>query len=276
MSKGSNPTNVTTTTSAEPSEFIKPYYTQAIDTAQDLFEGSTPNYFPNATYTGFAPETSTALNLAKARAVAGNPLLNQAQTQASNILSGQYLNPNTNPYATALFNKMAGDVTSQVQSQFSKAGRFGSGANQEILADSLGDLANQVYGDQYNRERALQAQTMMTAPQLGAMDYDDIAKLQAVGAEKESLEQAKLQDAIARYDFQQQKPYMKLAQYLGSLGANVPMTTAQTQPVFRNTGAGLLGGALAGANIAGQIGGNSMFGNPLYGAIGGGLLGGFA
>ena len=33
MSKGSNPTNVTTTTSAEPSEFIRPYYTQAIDAA---------------------------------------------------------------------------------------------------------------------------------------------------------------------------------------------------------------------------------------------------
>ena len=97
MSKGSNPKMVTTSTSAEPSEFIRPYYTQAIDTAQDLFEGSTPNYFPNATYVGFAPETQASLNLTTARALAGNPLLNQAQTQASNILSGQYLDPTTNP-----------------------------------------------------------------------------------------------------------------------------------------------------------------------------------
>ena len=56
MSKGSTPKMVTTSSSAEPAEFIKPYYTQAIDTAQDLFEGTTPNYFPNATYVGFAPE----------------------------------------------------------------------------------------------------------------------------------------------------------------------------------------------------------------------------
>ena len=69
MSKGSNPTNVTTTTSSEPSEFIRPYYEQAINTAQDLFEGSTPNFFPNQTYVGFAPETETALNLATARAI---------------------------------------------------------------------------------------------------------------------------------------------------------------------------------------------------------------
>ena len=107
MSKGSNPKMVTTSSSAEPSDFIKPYYTQAIDTAQDLFEGTTPNYFPNATYVGFAPETEASLNLATARALAGNPLLNQAQTQSSNILSGQYLDPTTNPYTQALYNKMA-------------------------------------------------------------------------------------------------------------------------------------------------------------------------
>ena len=272
MSKGSNPTNVTTTTSAEPSEFIAPYFQQAIDSAQDLYEGGTPNYFPNATYTDFAPETSTALNLATARATAGNPLLNQSQIQASNILAGNYLNPSTNPYSKALYDQMAGDVTSSVNSQFTKAGRFGSGANQEILTQELGQLANQVYGDQYNRERGIQANTMMTAPQLGEMDYNDIARLQQVGAEKESLEQAKLQDAIARYDYEQQKPYLKLNQYLGSIGANVPMTTAQTQPVFRNTGAGLLGGAMTGAKIAGKVPGI----NPMLGAIGGGLLGGFA
>ena len=275
MSKGSNPQNVTTTTSSEPSEFIRPYYEQAINTAQDLFEGSTPNFFPNQTYVGFAPETETALNLATARATAGNPLLNQAQTEASKILSGDYLSPTTNPYSTALFNQMADDVTSKVQSQFSKAGRLGSGANQEILSDSLGRLANQVYGDQFNRERQLQAQAITQAPQLGEMDYSDIAKLQAIGSEKESLEQARLQDAIARFDYEQQKPYLKLNQYLGSLGASVPSNTLQTQPVFRNTGAGLLGGALTGANISSQIGGSSMFGNPLFGALGGGLLGGF-
>ena len=270
MSKGSNPKMVSSSSSAEPSDFIKPYYTQAVDTAQDLFEGSTPNYFPYATYTGFAPETEASLNLTKARAVAGNPLLNQAQTQASNILSGQYLDPTTNPYTQALYNKMAGDVTSQVESQFSKAGRFGSGANQEILARSLGELATDVYGDQYNRERELMANTMATAPQLGAMDYDDILKLQQVGLEKESLEQAKLQDAIARYDYQQTKPYTKLGQYLGALGANVPSTTLETTPYFRNTAGGLLQGAGMGMNLA-----SGMNMNPMWGALGGGLLGGF-
>lgn len=271
MSKGSNPSNVTTTTSEEPSDFIRPYLTQAIDYSQDLFEANMPNFFPNATYTGFAPETETALDLATARATAGSPLLNLSQTEANKILSGDYLSPTTNPYTQNLFNQMAGDVTSQVNSQFSKAGRFGSGANQEILANSLGRLANEVYSDQFNTERANMVNTMATAPALGQADYQDIEKLASVGAEKETLEQAKLEDAIARFDFEQQKPFIKLNEYLGALGANVPSTTVETAPVFRDRAGGLLGGAGTGMNIASQLGIN-----PLYGAIGGGLLGGFA
>jgi hypothetical protein len=272
MSKGSNPTNVQTSTESEPSDFIRPYYQEAIDASQDLYQSALPNYFPNNTYVNTPAETQTALALATNRAAAGNPLLNQSQTEMSKILSGDYLNPNSNPYAKALYNQMAGDVTSGVQSQFTKAGRFGSSANQETLARSLGNLSNEVYGDQYNRERANMVNATQLAPQLGEMDYNDISRLQQVGNARESIEQTKLQDAISRFDYEQQKPYLKLNQYLGALGANVPQNTLSTQPVFRNTGAGLLGGAFTGANIAGQIDGM----NPLYGAIGGGLLGGFA
>ena len=251
MSKGSNPTNVQTSTQSEPSDFIRPYYQEAIDASQDLYQSALPNYFPNNTYVATPAETQTALALATNRATAGNPLLNQSQTQA-------------------LFNQMSGDVASKVNSQFTKAGRFGSGANQEILADSLGNLANQVYGDQYNRERQNMVNATQIAPQLGEMDYNDIQRLNQVGDTREGIEQVKLQDAISRFDYEQQKPYLKLNQYLGALGANVPQNTVSTQPYFRNTGAGLLGGAMAGSQIAGAM--NST--NPLY-ALGGGLLGGF-
>lgn len=269
MSKGSTPTNITTTTEAEPSEFIRPYLTTAIDDAEALYRSDTPQFFPEATFVDFAPETETALDLARARATSGNPLLGSAQTEINKILSGDYLSPTTNPFAKALFDQMAGDVTSQVQSQFSRAGRLGSGANQEILTRSLGELANRVYGDQFDRERDRQFQATQIAPALGRADFDDIQALAGVGAEREALEMAKLQDAVARFDFEQQKPYMKLNQFLGALGANVPTSTATTQPVFRNVGAGLLGGALTGAELAGMVPGI----NPMVGAIGGGLLG---
>ena len=86
MSKGSNPTNVTTTTSADPSEFVKPYLSEAFGQAQDLFQSATPNYYPNQTYTDFAPETNAALQLQTARALQGNPLLGSSQNEINNIL----------------------------------------------------------------------------------------------------------------------------------------------------------------------------------------------
>ena len=271
MSKGSNPTNVTTTTSAEPSEFIRPYFQQAIDYGQDLFESQTPQFFPEATYTGFAPQTETALQLAQARAIQGNPLLGSAQGEVNKILQGDYLSPTSNPFLQNVAQQVADNVTSQVQSQFSRAGRLGSGANQEILAKQLADSQNRLFADNFAAERQRQFDAVQLAPQLAREDYSDIAQLGQVGQVREDMEMAKLQDAIARFDFEQQRPFLKLREYLGTLGANVPSTTVSTQPVFRNTGAGLLGGALQGARLGGMIPGVSTG----FGAAAGGLLGGF-
>ena len=271
MSKGSNPQNITRTTSAEPSEFVIPYVTEAFDQAQNLFQSSTPNYFPAQTYTDFAPETTAALNLASARALS-NPLLASSQGEINKILQGQYLSPTSNPYLQNLYNQMAGDVTSGVQSQFSKAGRLGSAANQAVLAQELGDLATKVYAPNYQQERANMMAATQLAPSLAAADYQDIQALGGVGQTKEAMEMAQIQDAMARFDFEQQKPYYKLREYLASIGASVPQTTAQTRPVFRNTGAGLLGGAMQGAELAGLIPGMGAG----WGAAAGGLLGGFA
>jgi len=268
MSKGSNPTNVTTTTSAEPSDFVKPYVSEAFDQAQNLFQSASPNFYPNQTYTDFAPETNAAMKLATARSL-NNPLLASSQSEINNILQGNYLSPTSNPYSQALYNQIAGDVTSGVQSQFSKAGRLGSAANQEVLASELGKVASQVYGDQYNRERENMMNATQLAPQLAQADYTDIQALGGIGQQKEAMEMAQIQDAMARFDFEQQKPYYKLREYLGSIGANVPTTTSVTKPIFRNTGAGLLGGAMQGY----QLGQN--FGMGGAGAAAGGILGGF-
>ena len=271
MSKGSNPTNVTTTTSQEPSEFIRPYFQQAIDYGQDLFESQTPQYFPKATYTGFAPQTETALQLAQARAIQGNPLLGSAQSEVNKILQGDYLSPTSNPFLQSVADQVADNVTSKVQSQFTRAGRLGSGANQEILARELADSQNRLFADNFAAERQRQFDAMQLAPGLGEADYSDIARLGEVGQAREGMKMAELQDAMARFDFEQQRPFMKLREYLATLGASVPQTKFETVPQFRNTGAGLLSGAMTGAKLGGMIPGIS----PGLGAGIGGILGGF-
>ena len=163
---------------------------------------------------------------------------------------------------------MAGDVTAGVQSEFSKAGRYGSGANQAVLARELGNLANQVYAPQYAAERQNMQNVLFQAPQLAQADYQDIGRLRQVGAEREGLQEAALADAMQRYQYQQQLPYEKLRAYQGATGGSYGQSREMMQPLQRNLAAGLLSGGLAGAEIGSMMGSA----NP-YWALGGGLLG---
>jgi hypothetical protein len=273
MSKGSQPTQQANTVIAEPSEFVKPYYEEALGQAQQLYQSDVPQYFPQATYTPFSGQTEAALQLQEQRALAGSPLLGSSQQEIQNILSGQYLNPATNPYLQQTFQRAAGDVQSQLGSMFAKGGRYGSAAMAETAGRTMGDIASQIYGSAYNQERARQLQAAQLAPQMAQQDYADIAQLAQVGQAREGLQEAALADAMQRFQFEQQKPYTKLREYLASIGAPYAQQTVSQQPIYRNLGANLLGGALGGAQL-GSLAQLSPMGT--LGAAGvGGLLGGF-
>jgi hypothetical protein len=273
MSKGSAPTTQATTSTIEPSEFVKPYYEEALKGAQQLYQSDVPQYFPEATYVPFSGQTEAAMQLQEQRALAGSPLLGSSQQEIQNILSGQYLDPSTNPYLQQTYQRAAGDVTSSLASQFAKAGRYGSGAMTETMGRSLGDIASQIYGGAYQQERARQLQAAQLAPQLAQQDYADISRLAQVGQSREGLQEAALADAMQRFQFEQQKPYTKLREYLASIGAPAGQQTVSMQPQYRNLGANLLGGALGGAQL-GSLAQLSPMGT--LGAAGiGGLLGGF-
>ena len=256
----------------EPWKVQSPYLEKGFQRAEELFNQSNiPSYYPKATYVPFASETETALKLAKARATAGNPLLNKSQTYADNVMSGAFLNPSTNPYLNNLFNTMADKVKTNVNTNFAQGGRYGSGAHTGTMTEALGDLANKVYADNYNRERAVMDQMAMKAPQLGEMDYSDIAKLQTVGGAREELSERMLQDAIKRYEFEQRKPYEKLREYQASVGGPFGTSQSTITPLTKNPIMGLLGGASTGAGIYDMINATGSA-NPYL--MGGALLGG--
>lgn len=261
----------TTQTITEPWQTQAPYLEKGFQRAEELFNASTPNFYPNQTYVPFASETETALQLAKARATQGNPLLNQSQTYADNVMRGAFLNPSTNPYLNNLFDTMSDKIKANVNSNFAQAGRYGSGAQTGVLADSLGNLANQVYADNYNRERAVMDSMSMRAPALGEMDYNDIAKLQTVGQAREELSERQLADAMQRYEFEQRKPYEKLREYQASVGGPFGTSQSTITPMTRNPIMGLLSGASTGAGIYDMIGATGSA-NPYL--MGGALLGG--
>ena len=140
-----------------------------------------------------------------------------------------------------------------------------SRADQARMQRQLAGLGGQASTSAQDLARRMQGAQL--APQFAELDYQGAERLAAVGSAREQQAQAELQDAINRYNFDQNVDAQKLQNFMGLVGGGT-VGLNQIEPVFRNPLAGGLGGALGGAQL-----GSSLGFNPLYGAIGGGLLG---
>lgn len=202
-----------------------------------------------------------------------------------------------NPYLDAAYNQGARQVTDTfnnqllpgINSSFGNSGRAGGGLHHLSVAeasgdvtDSLSDLATNIYGGNYQQERARQLNAANAlnqqglaaagqAPGLAALDYRDIATHLGVGDQIQQQQQVQNQEAQQAFNFRRDEPYNRLSRYAGLLGA------AQGGGGFQQVGGqgrspsalqGAAGGALAGASLGAPAG-------PV-GAIAGGIIGGAA
>ena len=230
-------------TQVDPPAYAKPFLEFGLAEAKDQFMSDMPSYYPGSTVIGFSPESEMALTGVRDRALDPNSMTAQTQNVVQQNLMG------TNPLMSAAFKP----VVDQVTSQFAKAGRYGSGANQEALAAGLAPMAFQA-----------QQRAIAQAPNVQNLDLQQLAQ---VGGAREQQAQAELQDSVNRFNFDQNVDAEKLRNFMGLVGGGT-VGSQSIQPVFRNPLASGLGGAMSGAQL-GQMGGF----NPMYGAIGGGLLG---
>lgn len=243
MSTSSKPQTTTTTT--EPPKYLQPFLETGALGAYDQYAN-----MQGAQVTPFSNETNVALDMATRRATGGSPVSRAAQDYAAKTLGGGFMG--SNPYLDATFNKAQGAVTNAVQSNFGLSGRNPRGVDAAgFAADQYNDLATQIYGGDYQAERARQQQLVPFAGQLAAQDYTDIGQLANVGAQREALAGEYANAPGKNLD-------MLLARLQGMPGSSV----AQQIPMERNRLAGALGGASMG----------SMFGP--WGILGGGILGG--
>lgn len=253
--------------------------------ANRLYQSAGPLYFPGQTVAGVAPERGQALQAQAARALGGSPLTALGAAELGRTLGGGYLNDN--PHLQAAIDAASRGLTRNYQtatapgidSAFSLAGRYGSGAHmsahdtaQRNLAAQLGDVAGNLAYQGYGAERANMLNALNAVPAYAQADYADIAQLDAVGRAREAMAQALINDQVARWNFEQQMPADKLRQYAGLIQGNYGGTTTTTSPY--SSGAGILGGATSGAGLGGTIG--SLFPGPgnIIGTILGAGLGG--
>lgn len=276
MSGGGGGQNTVTRTELDPT--MKPYVSYGLSEAQRLYQQ--PNmlqYYPGQTYVGPSEQTKAAMAAAQQRAMMGNPLTPAAQSTALQTIQGQFLGPNPymqqalQPGFEAAQRQYEGSVN-QALSNFSRAGRYGSGAMTGALNQAGGEYARALTGaagqlgyQNYADERARQQAMIGAAPGLAGADYSDIQQLANLGAQAESYQEMALADAVNRFNFQQQAPYTRLQSFL-SAAYGAPSGMQQITPVYRNQMGSLIGGGLTGYAIGGGPG-------AAIGAGLGGLLG---
>ena len=240
----------TVTTTTEPSAVLKPYLEYGLGEAQRLYQaGGTPVVGPST-------QTQMAMEAAQNRALQGSPLLGAAQQQQLGTIQGNYLSGN--PFfqgafqpaaqaATSAFNQAIGNIGSQA----SRAGRYGSGAMQDLQTQAAGQLSQSLAGtagklayENYAAERARQEAAAMGAPTLGAADYADIQKLLGIGQLGEQYQQA----AYAQ-------PQQALSAFLSNIKGtpSIGVTQSEQTPVYSNPTSTTLGDLTTAVNLGKEI-----------------------
>jgi hypothetical protein len=269
-----------TNTSGVPAQ-VQPYWNQALTGAQQIYNRGPQQYYGGPTVVPFSNESEAAMQAITQRAHAGSPINGAAESFAQGVLSRPITSQfggATNPYLDQTFNQAADQVTNRIQSSFAGSGR-NIGAGKPVAEIDLSHLATGIYGGAYENERnrmaadiagqrGQQTSVLGMAPQVQQMGYADADRLLGVGGLREDLTGRQYQDAAARWDFSQNAPGVNLDQYLARIQGFPGSTSTSTSPIYRNQGAGALGGALMGYQL-----GDSLGGYGGYGALLGGLLG---
>jgi hypothetical protein len=262
-----------TTTTSQIDPTIQPYLGYGLQQAQRLYQSGGPQYYGGPTFVSPTTTTQTGLQALEARASLGNPLLQSAQNQLQNTVSGGFLGGN--PFFQGAFQPAAQAAETQfkttlgdIASKSSLAGRYGSGAMGSLqdratgafgqqLANTAGQLAYQNYAD----ERARQQAATMAAPQMASADYQDIQNMLQAGQIREGYQGQQMQSDMAKFNFLQNQPQQNLQNYLslvygnplGRVASSTTSGAADTSTLQNALGLAAVGGGLY-KNLGGQQG----------------------
>jgi len=264
----SNMAEDTTTTTSGLSQFAQPYAEYGLAEALRQYQAGAPAYYPGQTYAGLSPQTEQALRAAEQRALAGSPVMQAGQDYLQQVLSGGFLGGT--PGLEAAIQRATQPAQAAAMSGLAQRGRLGSGLGSQVVAQTVGDIAAEMSYQDYLNERTRQQQALQFAPTYAQADYYDISRLANVGAAREAQAQKAINEAMARYQYEQNAPQQQLGQFMdvvyGFPGKQQTTVSPLYEPSF---GQQFLGGAAAFGSLYGE---NTPFMDRLPGLIAGGLL----
>jgi hypothetical protein len=146
MGKGSKSTSTSYSGSSNPA--FQPAALAGVGNVNQVYNQAQPGL---QALTGIAQNQAVPSLLNTFNAGAGTA--GQANQYNSDVLSGKYMNGN--PYIQSILQQLNSQVSNDVNSQFSLAGRYGSGAHTDVLSKNLANAdSNLLYGnyaDEMNR-----------------------------------------------------------------------------------------------------------------------------
>lgn len=260
----------TQTTRTELPKYLQPYASQLMARAE------TASKTPYQAYTGqqiagLTPQHQQAISGITKRATQGNRAENAGEGYLTDVISGKYLSPESNPYLQGQVQNAQRDVRTALGGQ--QRGAFGNTGMDYSMGKALADSTNDVYGQNYNLERQRQSQAAAMAPQYAASDYNDLQQLMGAGDIQRDFTQQNLSQSYNNWLDKKNYPL----QQLDVLG-NALRTTMGGGGTSTSQGAGSsynrLGGAAGGALMGAQLGSIVPGIGTGIGAVGGALMGG--
>lgn len=260
----------TVTTVSQPWSGIQPFLSRLYNRADALYgsPAGQMDYYPNSTVANLSNQTQGALGAITNLGMGGTPYGQAGDSLLTNTLQGNYLNGN--PYLDQMYDRAAQAVTRNfseatlpgIGTQFSMAGRLGSGAHQNAadwamsnLGNSLSGLATNIYGGNYAQERQNQMGALGMVPGMTQNAFAGLNQALGAGQLYDAQNQAQLTDQVNRWNFNQQEPWNRLQRYQAAVTGGNPGggTTTQTGPGQNMTptyiGAGLTATGMAGSAL---------------------------
>jgi hypothetical protein len=204
-----------TTTVQEIPEELKPLARAYTDKALVLGNQSY-NPYQGQRYEDLNAIQTTGLGMTVDRALQGSQTVNNAEAGLNQMMDGS-----ANPYLDAMYNQAAGKVAGSVNSNFSNAGRYGSGAHTGALTEGLGNMATNLYGGAYEADQGRRMQAIGMAPEFGAQAYKDAGQMMNAGQVIQDQNQQNLDYGYEQYQEAENLPYKQLAAQAGIFGSNL-------------------------------------------------------
>ena len=173
-----------TVTKNDPWAPAQPYILHGMQQTQRVFDQQQPQLDK---FSGMAFDTYGKLNPG---AVSG---IQASQGLVNDTLGGKFLQGN--PYLDAMISQQAGDIANNVNSQFTLAGRYGSGAHAGVLAKQTAEASDRLRFQNYGMERQNQINAVGQAQDLmrgnaGLLDQAAALPWTGVAAQTGNIRQA--------------------------------------------------------------------------------------